>query len=334
MTRSAMNPSSNVLVSVVVPTYRRPQLLSRCLRALCEQTLEPTRYELLIVDDGRDEETRSTVMTFARRRRQPAMRYLTSPRAQSGPAVARNIGWKAARGAVIAFTDDDCHPLPEWLEAGSAPFTDAAVSGAWGRIIVPLPPDPTDYERNTAGLEQAPCATANCFYRRDALQAVGGFDERFTAAWQEDSDLQFALLERRHKLVEAADAVVVHPVRPARWGISVHQQRNNLFNALLFKKHPALYRAWIQASPPWHYYANAVALVGTAAGWTLESLWLLAPALAVWIASVGQFCAKRLRSTSRQAKHIAEMIVTSALIPPVAIYWRLRGAIKYRVAFF
>ncbi|WP_083447936.1 glycosyltransferase family 2 protein [Nitrospira moscoviensis] len=324
---------SDILVSVVVPTYRRPELLRRCLTELCAQTLDRTRYELVVVDDGLDDATRREVLGWAEAGTRPIIRYLTSPAPRSGPAVARNIGWRAARGGIIAFTDDDCRPLPEWLEAGCAAFADSAVSGAWGRIVVPIPDEPTDYERNTAGLEDAPCATANCFYRKTALHAVGGFDERFTAAWQEDSDLQFALLEARHQLVEVPDAVVVHPVRPASWGISIRQQRNNLFNALLFKKHPALYRLWIQASPPWHYYANAAALLGAAAGWTVESLWLLGPSLMVWTASVGQFCAKRLKSTSRRAAHVAEMVVTSALIPPVAVYWRLRGAIKYRVAF-
>ena len=141
--------------------------------------------------------------------------------------------------------------------------------GVCGRIIVPLPPAPTDYERDAAGLETAEFATANCFYRREALEAVGGFDERFTAAWREDTDLFFALLERGDR-ARAPEAVVIHPVRPARWGISIRQQRKSMFNALLFKKHPALYRERIQASPPLHYYgivgALLVALVGMVSG--------------------------------------------------------------------
>jgi glycosyltransferase involved in cell wall biosynthesis len=329
-----MRQPAHPLVSVVVPTYRRPELLRRCLTALHAQTLPPDRYEIVVVDDGLDGDTRREVESWNHATGGPAIRYLTSPAPQRGPAAARNIGWRAARGEIIAFTDDDCHPLREWLEAGVAPFRDRALSGAWGRIVVPISPDPTDYERNTAGLEQAPCATANCFYRKSALEAVGGFDERFTMAWREDSDLQFALLERRHTLAPVPEAVVVHPVRPAPWGISLRQQRNNLFNALLFKKHPALYRRLIQRSPPWHYYANAGALLAAAVGWSLGWTWLLGPSLVLWLGGVAQFCAKRLRHTSRRAAHVGEMLLTSACIPPVAIYWRIRGAIKYRVAFF
>jgi glycosyltransferase involved in cell wall biosynthesis len=320
-------------VSVVVPTYRRPGLLHQCLTSLCHQTMSSSRYEIVVVDDGLDTETTREVKSWQATPEVPAIRYLTTPRAQSGPAVARNIGWRAASSGIIAFTDDDCLPASDWLSTGAAAFDDPDVSGIWGRIIVPIPDDPTDYERNTAGLEEAPCATANCFYRTTALQAVGGFDERFTAAWREDSDLQFALMELGHHIIEVRAAVVVHPVRPATWGVSVRQQRNNVYNALLFKKHPSLYRRLIQDSPPWHYYINALALVSSTVGLLLGWSWLFGPALAVWAMSVGQFCAHRLEHTSRRAMHIVEMVVTSALIPPVAVYWRLRGALKYRVAF-
>lgn len=65
--------------------------------------------------------------------------------------------------------------------------------------------------------------------------AGGGFDERFRMAWREDSDLHFRSLERSYKLGHAPMAKVIHPVRPARWGISVHEQRKSMFNALLYK---------------------------------------------------------------------------------------------------
>ncbi len=326
-----MNALSDITVSVVVPTFRRPALLRQCLAALCAQTFPASQYEIIVVDDGCDRDTQVEIERW--QARGPDIRYARTPSVQSGPAVARNIGWRAARGPLIAFTDDDCRPQPDWLAAGHAAFQGTDLAGAWGRIIVPLPDVPTDYERNTAGLERAPCATANCFYRKAALEAVGGFDERFALAWREDSDLQFSLLERHHRIAPAPEAVVVHPVRPAPWGISVRQQRNNLFNALLYKKHPTLYRRLIQRSPPWHYYLNAAALIGAAAGWWWGRPWLMAPSLAVWTAGVGQFMAMRLRGTSRRAVHIAEMVVTSILIPPVAVCWRLRGAVKYRVAF-
>ena len=109
---------------------------------------------------------------------------------------------------------------------------------AVGRIVVPVPHRPTDYERDAARLAAAEFVTANCFYRRDALAAAGGFDERFTAAWREDSDLFFTLLECGARLTHAPDAVVVHPIRPARWGVSLAQQRKSMSTRCSTKSTP------------------------------------------------------------------------------------------------
>src|SRR5690606_10619854 len=97
--------------------------------------------------------------------------------------------------------------------------------------------------------------TANCFVRRTVLEAVGGFDERFRAAWREDSDLHFVMLERGLKLMKVPAAVVVHPVRPARWGVCLRIQRKSQYDALLYKKHPELYRRRIGPNRPRDYYA-------------------------------------------------------------------------------
>jgi glycosyltransferase involved in cell wall biosynthesis len=321
----------SVHVSVVVPTFRRPDLLARCLRALAQQDLSPEDYEVLVADDAASPDTRGQVETFAAEAKPRLFRYLAVT-GHHGPAAARNAGWRAARGEVIAFTDDDTVPDPSWLRAGLEALTDGP-DGVWGRIIVPLSQAPTDYERNEAGLERAEAATANCFYRRAALEAVGGFDERFTAAWREDADLFFTLLERGYRIEKASKAVVVHPVRPAPWGVSLGQQRKSRFNALLYQKHPNLYRQRIQARPPWNHYATVAALLLTvaliAAGRLLGAL---VPA-AVWLGLTAEFFLRRLRGTSHSPRHVLEMAWTSVLIPPLAVFWRLRGALEYRVRF-
>ena len=317
-------------VSVVVPTCRRPHLLDRCLAALDEQDFDPAAYEVIVVDDGPCDETRRLVADWARRAR-PAVRYLAAGCAH-GPAAARNRGWRAARGDIIAFTDDDCLPAPTWLTAGAAAFVDG-VAAVSGRVVVPLPPTPTDYERDVAGLARSEFVTANCFYRRAVLAAAGGFDEHFTIPWREDTDLYFTLLERDCRVARAAEAVVVHPVRPAGWGVSLRQQRKSMFNALLYKKHPALYRRRVQPGPPWHYYRSVAALLLALGGaWGGRRWWELGAA-GVWLLLTQRFCARRLHGTSRAPTHVAEMIVTSALIPPLSVFWRLRGALKFRVVF-
>jgi glycosyltransferase involved in cell wall biosynthesis len=319
-----------VHVTAVVPTYRRPDLLDRCLSALLDQDLGPAAYEVIIADDAASDQTRRQLAKWAQLAR-PALTYVPV-RGPHGPAAARNAGWRAAHGEIVAFTDDDCVPDRCWLRAAAAALTND-VSAGWGRIRMPLPEPPTDYERNEAGLERAEFATANCFCRRDALQAVGGFDERFTMAWREDADLFFTLLESGRRVVHAPEAVVLHPVRPGRWGISLGQQRKSQFNALLYKKHPALYRERIQPGPPWHYYAATAGLSAAAAG-ALAGLGPVALAGgALWGLVTAGFCARRLRGTSHAPRHVAEMLVTSPLVPVLSVYWRLRGAGKYRVFF-
>jgi hypothetical protein len=117
----------------------------------------------------------------------------------------------------------------------------------------------------------------------------------------------------------------VHPVRPAGWAVSMKQQRKVMYDALLFKKHRALYRARIRAGARWDYYVIVASLAAALAG----SL----PAALLWALLTGRFFLHRMRGTSKRPAHVAEMLVTSALIPPLAVFWRLAGMLRYRVAF-
>lgn len=350
-----------IRVSVVVPTFKRPELLNRCLMALSQQNFDPTAYEVIVVDDAASEETKRLVENWLSaqmpvnvdtgqkykgvRENSPGISSSTSLAPSPvpvfryvpvtgihGPAAARNVGWRAACGEIIAFTDDDCIPDRNWLKAGVSAFADEVV-GVWGRTIVPVPDIPTDYELNAARLGLGEFVTANCFYRRDAIASIGGFDERFTAAWREDSDVFFTLLERGSQFANAPDAVVVHPIRKAPWGVSLSQQRKGMFNALLYKKHPALYREKLQPVTPWHYYWIVSAIALSLWGGLSGHLYFALAAIGVWIVLTGRFCWQRLHQTSHAPEHIAEMIVTSVLIPPLSLFWRLFGAIKFRVFF-
>lgn len=308
-------------------------MLERCLRALLRQDLHPDDYEIIVVDDAAERAVAALVerLVVECNGGGPALHYVAM-HDRHGPAAARNRGWRRAQGEVIAFTDDDCVPQPDWLRNGLMVFQ-FDVTAAWGRVSMPLPERPTDYERDAARLQEAEFATANCFCTRAALAACGGFDERFTAAWREDADLFFCLLERSARIVRVPDAVVVHPIRPAKWGVSVAQQRKMRFDALLYKKHPRLYRERIRRLPPLQYYLIALALISVVAA-ALSGRWeLAAVASAFWGALTLALFAKRIRHNSRRVGHLAEMAFTSMLIPPLAVFWRLAGAWRYRVVF-
>jgi GT2 family glycosyltransferase len=329
-----MTSPAPLRVSVVIPTWRRPALLGRCLDAACAQTLPGDAYEIIVCDDGPDDDTRALVESVAARHSTaggPAVRYLPV-HATQGPAAARNVGWRHAQAEVLAFTDDDTQPDADWLSQGLAAMqpTFAAVSGC---VVMPLPDPPTDYALNESGLTTADFVTANCFVRRDALEVVGGFDERFTMAWREDSDLQFKLLRHGYALGRAPDAVVTHPLRPAPRGISVRQQRKVYFDALLYRNDPVRYRRHIRAHPPWSYFAivGCLALAPVAA--LADAPAVLLAALATWAGLTLAFAWRRLRRTSRAPAHVFDMLWTSIAIPPLSVFWRLLGAWRFRVAF-
>lgn len=323
-------PSRTPDVSIVVPTRGREELLSRCLSTLLHQTLSAERYEVLVVDDGPSAET-AEVVHDAAASGDVAVSYLVTD-GGVGPAAARNVGWRAAAAPILAFTDDDTVPDLKWLEAGLAALT-ADFAAATGRIIIPLPPEPTDYERDAARLADAGFVTANCFFRRSALEAIGGFDERFREAWREDTDAWFSLLDKGLRLTNAPDAVVVHPIRPAPWGVSVSQQSKAEYNPLLYKKHPQLYRERIGHSPRW-YYAPSLAAVGAFAALLFGRRRSAGVLGAAWLAMTGVFALRRLEGTSKRPAHVAEMALTSALIPPLSVYRRLKGAVRYRTLFW
>jgi GT2 family glycosyltransferase len=317
-------------ISVIVPTYRRLALLERCLAALAAQTLAKTDYEIVVVHDGPGPEAGHVVADCIARCGFAARFFELAER--SGPAAARNRGWREARSDIVAFTDDDTVPDAAWLEHALAALGPGADAG-WGRLVMPIGQLPTDYERDAAALARASFVTANCFCRREALERLGGFDERFERAWREDSDLYFRLIRAGARIVHVESAVVEHPIRPARWGVSMLQQRKILFDALLYKKHRALYRERIRRRARWDYYGAVAALGAGALGVAYGAAIAAATGGAIWLLLTARFCAVRLVRSSKSPAHVAEMIVTSAVIPPLAVFWRLLGAVRFKVLF-
>lgn len=166
------------------------------------------------------------------------------------------------------------------------------------------------------------------------MAEIGGFDERYRFAWREDADLYFSLLSSDAKVMHWPSAVMIHPIRPAGWGVSLSQQKKVLFDALLFKKYPEFYRKKIRTRGRWDYYAIVMSLLAAFACLALGAWLPSAIAAAIWLMLTMRFCAMRLKHTVKTPSHICEMLVTSALIPPIAVFWRIVGALKFRTALF
>ncbi len=320
-------------ISVAIPTYKRPALLSRCLDALYNQRFDKNKYEIIVVSDGHDDQTKKIIDRF-RDIDLPRLHYYVLPE-HKGPAAARNIGWQHAESKLIAFTDDDCIPEPFWLRKFYNAYLRVSKSKVAfaGHTIVPIPSDPTDYERNVANLEKAEFITANCACTRQALLTAGGFDEAFSMAWREDSDLQFKFIQHGIPIIPV-EAKVTHPVRKVHWGISLKEERKGMFDALLYKKFPGLYRQKIQTTPPWRYYAMITCFLMCLTGLLLGVKVLAFAGFTGWIILEIAFIYRRLSPTRKTFDHISEMIITSMIIPFLSIYWRLYGVIKYKTSLF
>lgn len=331
MEETAVKNENGILISVVIPTYRRADLLGKCLDALSKQDLSSGLFEVLVISDGPDSVTKKAIDLYAHTS-QLQLRYLSLSK-RKGPAAARNTGWKNACGNLIAFTDDDCLPEPGWLKNIWDQHRMEPLIAYTGKVCVPLPPNPTDHQLNTAGLENGDFLTANCACTRQALEKVGGFDERFKMAWREDSDLQFRLILHHIPIRQIDEAIVVHPSRKATWGISIKEQKKGMFNALLYKKFPALYREKIRSTPPWSYFLSVIFFIGALSALLSGNSLIAGLSSLAWLLITFEFTHKRLKPTSKTPAHILEMLISSMIIPFVAVFWQLYGSVRYGVLF-
>ena len=223
-------------ISVVIATHDREERLERALAALAEQTLDAERFEVVVV--------RSSATTpSARTPEGMAVRFLAHDGTR-GPAAKRNAGWRAAHGRLVAFTDDDCRPHPDWL-AGLA----AAASGEEVIVQGATAPDPEEVDR-LWGLARTievdgptgEYETCNIAYPRALLERVGGFDEQITAAWTEDTDLGLRAAAAGAELRFAGDALVWHAVVPRTLHEAVGDTRRYAWLVRLLARHPAYRR--------------------------------------------------------------------------------------------
>jgi len=319
-------------ISIVVPTYKRPALLTKCMAALLKQTFDTDDFEIIIVSDGPDHVSHLLTKLIRLEKKKYNIVYLQLP-AKGGPAAARNMGWKNAAGELIVFTDDDCIPSENWLEAYWQAYAEANLRDVvfTGKVIVPISEKPTDYEKNIQNLETAEFITANCACSKPALEKAKGFDEDFKMAWREDSALHFDFLNLHIPVTKVYAATVTHPVRKVPWGVSIQEQRKGLYNALLYKKHRALYNRHIAATPPSNYYLMVLALTVGLVALTMEkSIWAVV-CFSIWGILSLAFAGKRLQNTRRDVSHIAEMLVSSLIIPFASVFWNLVGAVRFKV---
>jgi glycosyltransferase involved in cell wall biosynthesis len=211
--------------SVVVPVHDAARELPGLFQCLARQSVPRHLFELLLVDDGSRDGTADVARALGAGAGGPTL-VLAS--AGTGSYAARNTGIAAARAPLLAFTDADCAPLPEWLERGLAALQSAPRAAGEVRLVAPARPnlaallDASRFLRQRRYVQEGFGATANLFVRREVFAAVGPFDPWLRSG----GDKLFGRRAQRagYPIAYAQDAIVEHPCRAS-------------FRALLAKAH-------------------------------------------------------------------------------------------------
>jgi len=213
------------MISVVIPAKDAEDTLEECLQATLSQEGLDQDYEVIVVDDGSTDETAAIAKRFG---------VQLIQQSNAGPAAARNTGALAAGGEIVAFTDADCVPAPDWLAQLCRPFNDPQVVGAKGTyrthnksLVARFVQQ--EYEQKYQRLARQPqidfIDTYSAAYRRDVFLQNGGFDITFPVPSAEDVELSFRLAHKGYVMVFAPEAMVYH-------------QHDNTIGEYLRRKYP------------------------------------------------------------------------------------------------
>lgn len=241
-------------VTVVIPTYNRARDLPATLAAIAAQV--PPPRAVTVVDNSSTDDTQAVVEGLAPSLAERGIALAYRRKDPNGPAAARNLGWREADTAAIAFVDSDVSLEPGWLSAcGAALAADAGLGAVGGKVIYAHRPDLLNCFGGEIGpiglawdsLEGEPVAAAarardvlwaNCsalLVRRDALAAIDGFDEAFFYGY-EDSDLGWRLTLAGWRVRVIPQASVLHRVGreigKAADAILFHSGKNRLRSVL------------------------------------------------------------------------------------------------------
>jgi GT2 family glycosyltransferase len=243
-------------ISVVVCTFNGQRTIEQCLRGLAG--LKYPNFEVIVVDDGSVDDTAKIARGFD-------VKLISIP--NGGLSNARNIGWQAATGEIVAYLDDDAYPWPFWLHYLANAFVTSKHAVIGGPNIVPpgtvgtaacvnnAPGGPTHVLIDDEVAEHIP--GCNMAIRRSCLQDIGGFDPTFRVAG-DDVDMCWKLQKRGWSLGYCPGAMVWHHRRHTLRGYFKQQIGYGKAEALLERKWPDKYNAVGHATFSGRVYGRGV----------------------------------------------------------------------------
>lgn len=233
------------LVSIIIPTHNRKESLKELLDSILFKMTHSQPFEVIVVCDGCMDGSVEMVKELSEQ--YPILKGIE--KAGEGPAKARNAGVSFAQGSIIAFTDDDCLVTKDWMDEIISAFEDKKLVGLQGRTstyekeCTPL----THQINNQHGSPSFP--TCNVAVRKEAFEKIGGFDEAFPFAHNEDADLAWRL-EKIGRLKFIPSMEIIHPPRPEKLSKMMKRMKILESEFLLYYKNKEAYRKK-RAENPW-----------------------------------------------------------------------------------
>lgn len=202
-------PHPDSRVSVILPVLNAGDTIKECVESLLSQSIPPTDYSIIVVDNGSRDDTLNLLRQFDRR-------ITIATESVRGPAAARNLGILSSDEPIIAFIDADCVATHTWLENLLTAFDDPDVGMAGGRILTA--PDANDIQRYGERIHDHESAiedsrppyviSMNSAVRRRILAEVGLFDVEFRRG--EDVDLSWRIGRAGYRFRYVENAVIQH----------------------------------------------------------------------------------------------------------------------------
>ena len=212
-----MASSDRPFISVIIPVFNDGERLQLCLTALAQQTYARSQFEVIVVDNG------SEPIDPIKAAVEPYDNIILTFEPTPGSYAARNQGLTLARGEVIAFTDADCIPAPDWLEKGLLHLQQTPNCGqVVGKVQLfftnPQAPTPVELYESVTAFSQVNLlkrfhggATANVFTWRHVVDEIGKFDTQLRSGG--DMEWGSRIYSRGYQQVYAEEVLVQHPAR-------------------------------------------------------------------------------------------------------------------------